>query len=66
MQFYKIYFESNRPVSIQLLEEAEENRVEIINRDGKKMINAITIYGDDETDCLNVADEVARNLICFL
>ena len=44
----------------------EEKRVDITNRDGKRNINSLTVFGHNAIDCIDVARHVALGLAPFL
>jgi hypothetical protein len=59
MKEYKVIFENNVPVFARLMNVVSDKELLKLTRDGdKKYINWLIVYGDNETDALEIAAKV--------
>ena len=63
MKGYKVIFENNIPVFARMLDVAEnQDMVRLSKQGSKRLMNWLVVYGDNETDAMEIARKVMQTI----
>jgi hypothetical protein len=66
MKYFKVHFENNAPISAERIPElATDEIIHISEVKGKKVINWLIVYAEDETDAVEDASDLLKKYYLF-